>query len=113
MTDYLFIYRGVPGARNHETAAEATQRWVKWITSIGEQGHLVDRGQPLEYSGRVIDGKNGVVTDGPYAETKDLVCGFTIIRAEDLDQASALAEGCPIFEVGGLLEVRPLINLNL
>ena len=111
MADYLFIYRGEAGPHKPDAASEMTQRWIKWIVSIGEQGHLKDRGQPLENSGRVVAG-NSIVTDGPYAETKDLISGFTIVKADDLDQAVALTKGCPIFEVGGLVEVRPLINLG-
>ena len=109
MSEYLFIYRGAAGPHNRNS--ETTQRWMKWIVNIGEQGHLKDRGQPLEYTGRVVN-SSSIVTDGPYAETKDLVCGFTIINADDFDQAVALTKGCPIFDVGGLVEVRPLVNLN-
>jgi hypothetical protein len=48
------------------------------------------------------------VTDGPYVEVKDLVAGFTLVEARDLAQATELANGCPILEGDGSVEVRPV-----
>src|SRR5262249_27491208 len=66
---------------------------------------------PLERSGRLVKGRQKVVTDGPFAETKDVVGGFTLIEAGDLDQAVELSKGCPIFETDGAVEVRPVMIL--
>ena len=49
----------------------------------------------------VVKGNQKIVTDGPYAEAKDLVGGFSLIEASDLAHAVELSEGCPILEVGG------------
>jgi hypothetical protein len=49
-----------------------------------------------------------VVTEGPYAEAKDLVGGFSVIAAQDMDAAILLARECPFLAVGGTVEVRPL-----
>ncbi len=59
------------------------------------------------------DGKNvaagGVITDGPFAEGKEVIGGFSIIKAKDLAEASEIAKGCPIFEFpDGRVEVRPV-----
>ena len=51
--------------------------------------------------------------DGPYAEAKDLVGGFSLIEAKDLTHAVELSKGCPILEVGGSVEVRPVMQMNL
>jgi len=111
MSEFLFLYRGETRPHKPQEADEITQRWIAWIKSIGERGHLKDRGLPLELNGKVV--AQSVVTDGPYAETKDLVCGFTLIEAKDLDEAVELTKGCPIFEVGGLVEVRPAIQIGM
>jgi len=50
------------------------------------------------------------VTDGPYAETKDIVIGFSVIEAKDFEQAVKLAAECPLVEIGGLVEVRPILK---
>ncbi len=68
-------------------------------------------GQPLEPTGKVVR-KDKMITDGPYAEAKDLVLGFMIVTARDIDEASALAEGCPLVKGGGNVEVRPVRVMN-
>jgi hypothetical protein len=59
--------------------------------------------------GRVV--RKGEITDGPYAETKDIVIGFSIIEAKDFDEAVRLANSCPLVEAGCLVEVRPVLTL--
>jgi hypothetical protein len=84
------------------------EQWVAWFKDLGAKGHLKDPGHPLEHTGKVVKGKQKTVTDGPYAETKDVVGGYILVEAKDLDQAVELSKGCPIFEVGGSVEVRPV-----
>jgi hypothetical protein len=67
--------------------------------------------QPLEGTGKVVNGKERTITDGPYAEAKDLVGGYTIILAKDLDEAAELSKGCPVFDRGGSVEVRPVMKM--
>ena len=72
------------------------------------KGHLKEPGQPLNPDGKVVRGKKRMVTDGPYIEAKELVLGFIIVRARDLEQAVELSTGCPMLEGGGSVEVRPI-----
>ena len=53
------------------------------------------------------------MTDGPYAEAKDLVGGYIVIQAENLAHAAEISKGCPILEVGGSVEVRPIQVLSM
>ena len=66
------------------------QKWVAWIKELGEKGHIKDPGQPLERTGKLVKGKQKIVTDGPYAEAKDLVGGYTLIQANDVTHAAEL-----------------------
>ena len=50
---------------------------------------------------------------GPYAEAKDLIGGYSIVEARDIDQAVELSRGCPGLDVGGLVEVRPVMSMDL
>jgi hypothetical protein len=52
-----------------------------------------------------------MITDGPFAEAKDVIGGFTLIKADDVAQAAELAKGCPILERGGDVEVRPVMSM--
>jgi len=111
MSEFLYIYRGGDRNQSPEQSEKQMQKWVAWMKDLGEKGHLKDRGQPLEPTGKVVRGKQKVVTDGPYPESKDLVGGYTLVEAKDLSQAAELSKGCPIFEYDGLVEVRPVMEM--
>jgi hypothetical protein len=114
MSEFTFLYRGgmQPGA-SPEQMQQQMQRWVKWMQELSQEGHLKDRGNPLERTGKVVKGKEKTVNDGPYAEAKDVVGGYSLIEAKDLGQAVELSKGCPIFEAGGSVEVRPVMKMDM
>jgi hypothetical protein len=58
---------------------------------------------------RVEDGET-LLTDGPYAETKEVLGGFYLIDVNDLDAALDFASRVPAARMGGLVEVRPLVE---
>jgi hypothetical protein len=89
------------------------EKWVAWFKDLGAKGHLKDYGHPLEAVGRVVKGKQKIVNDGPYAEAKDVVGGYSVIEAKDLEHAVEISKGCPILEIGGSVEVRPIETLNM
>ena len=81
------------------------QVWQDWIGGIAAQGKFVST-NALNSNGRTIT-TEGVVTDGPYAELKEIVGGYILVKAENLDDAVKLAEGCPILSIPtGKVEVR-------
>jgi hypothetical protein len=54
-----------------------------------------------------------VITDGPYAESKDLVLGFMVVQARDLAQAVELSSGCPMLDNSGSVEIRPVATFEM
>jgi len=108
MKEYLYLFRG-GDAREVSQSPEAMQahmeKWMAWMKGLGENGTLVS-GQPLQTEGKVVSDSGQVVTDGPFAEGKEIVGGYLIIKAGDLDGAVKLSSECPIFEFGGSVEVR-------
>jgi len=113
MSDFVFLYRGGAQGRSPEQMQQMMQKWMKWMKDLAAEGHIKDRGQPLERAGKLVQGKHKTVTDGPFAEAKDVVGGYTLIEAPDLDQAVQLSKGCPIFEVDGAVEVRPVMKIDM
>src|SRR5215471_10866500 len=92
MSQFLYLYRMTDAARQEnmgtpERAQQNMQRWMAWMNDLDKNGHLKDRGQPLERTGKVVRGQQKTITDGPFTEAKDLVGGFTIVEARDIDQA--------------------------
>jgi len=118
MSQFLYLYRMTEAARQEnmgtpERAQQSMQRWMAWMSELDRKGHLKDRGQPLERTGKVVRGPQKTVTDGPFTEAKDLVGGYTLVEAPDIDQAVELSRGCPIFEGGGSVEVRPIMKMDM
>jgi hypothetical protein len=118
MSEYILLYRNSSEAFNEamgtpERAQKNMVKWRAWMKDMTEKGQLKNVGQPLERSGKVVGGRKKTVTDGPYAEAKDVVGGFSIIEAKDLGEAAHIASGCPVLDHGGSVEVRPVMSLNL
>jgi hypothetical protein len=113
MSEFVYLYRGGERGRSPERMQEMMQKWIAWLKDLAAKGHIKDQGHPLERSGKLVKGKQKTVTDGPFAEAKDVVGGYTLIEAFDLEQAVELSKGCPIFEVEGAVEVRPIMKMNM
>jgi hypothetical protein len=112
MSDFLYLYRGGDSTGTPEQMQQSMQKWTTWLGDLGAQGKLKSGGEPLERTGKVVK-KRTTITDGPYAEIKDLVGGYSIVQAKDIDEAAKLAAGCPIFDNGGFVEVRPIMQMNM
>lgn len=111
MADFLFVFRGgTMSAMSADERQKHMQKWLAWSKELGAKGQMKS-GEPLDNAGKVVRGKAKLVTDGPYAEAKDLVGGFILVNAKDLTEASEIAKGCPILEVDGTVEVRPVAQM--
>jgi hypothetical protein len=118
MNDFVYLFRSTPEAQaramgSPDDAQQSLKKWLDWVSELQSKGHLKDAGKPLDRGGKVVSGAKKLVTDGPYAESKDVVLGFMIVQARDLHQAVEIAEGCPIVEGGGSVEVRPVIPMQM
>ncbi len=113
MSEFTFLYRGRDTTASPEQRQKHMEKWVAWFKDLGAKGLIKDPGHPLEDGGKVVRGKAMSVNDGPYAEAKDVVGGYTLIEASDLAHAAEIAKGCPILEVGGSVEVRPVMKMNM
>ena len=111
MSEFVLLFRATEAGQREamgtpERAQKSLQTWLAWIHDLEAKGHLKSRGQPLEREGKVV--RKTSVTDGPYAEAKDLVLGFIVVTARDLEEAVELSAACPIVQGGGSVEVRPV-----
>jgi hypothetical protein len=113
MSEFVYLYRGGESGRSPETIQQIMQKWMSWLKDLADKGHIKNQGQPLEPSGKLVRGRQKAVTDGPFPEAKDVVGGYTLVEARDLDQAVELSKGCPIFETDGSVEVRPVMKMNM
>lgn len=92
-----------------EKMKELGKKWQDWVSGIAGQGKLSNNGIRLSMEGKVLKA-GGVITDGPFVEIKEKLGSFIVIKAEDLEEATTLAHGCPAIDEGGSVEIRPVYS---
>jgi hypothetical protein len=115
MADFMFVYRHATdnfGSMSPEEMQQHMQKWHTWMNEGFRQGWMVNPGDGLKKEGRVVNGRK-VVTDGPFVESKEIVGGFTLVKADTIGEAAEIAKGCPCLLTGGTVEVRPLEGYTL
>ncbi len=106
MKDYLLIIKGGMNDASPEEMQQAMHDYMSWAQELGDQ--YID-GQRLEKEGKLLEGDN-VMTDGPFLEPKEIIAGYIIVKANDLDEAATIAKGCSLME-HCQIEVRPILAL--
>ena len=105
-------WRGLSQAEAERLRAESIPRWNAAMGWISEQG-IEASGLELEdpSTARVVRVRDGrpLVTDGPFAETKEVLGGYFLAECKDLDQAIELAQRIPLVDKGSV-EIRPLVD---
>jgi len=105
---YMLIFRGTDWTKglSPEEIQRVSSDWMAWFKGLQDQGKCI-AGNPLERSGKVVSGKGGrVVSDGPFAESKEAIGGYFILKVDTLDEAVTVAQGCPGLPYGIKVEVR-------
>jgi hypothetical protein len=102
--NYLLVYHGGQMPETPEEGAKAMETWNAWFATLGDA--LVDGGNPVVQV-RTI-GKNGTVSDGAL----NAASGYSVIKADSLDAAVALAKGSPVLTGGrGSVEVAETVAM--
>ncbi len=96
MGKYVFAYTGGKMAETPAAQEAAMQKWGAWFGTLGSA--VIDGGNPFGPSTAVkSDGSNGAVSAG--------LGGYSIVEADSLELAAKLANGCPVLDSGGTVEV--------
>ncbi len=93
-----------------EQMQASIKQWQDWIGGIAAQGKFLSTNR-LGSERKTLK-TNSIVSDGPYAEVKEIIGGYLIVKAADLNEAMQLANGCPILDIGGHVEVRAVVPMN-
>lgn len=110
---YLFVENGISDTQPSPEQMQAEMnKWFAWIEKLQKSDRYLG-GEPLLPIGKIVKGANKVVTDGPFTESKELVSGYFIIQAKDLNEATELAKDCPVFEHNGTVAVRPVQKIEM
>ncbi|MEM7201833.1 MAG: YciI family protein [Planctomycetota bacterium] len=114
MPKYMLILRGEESPEPTEFSPEEMQailrQYEAWAGGLAQQGRLLDGQKLTDGDGRVmVPGAGDAVSvkDGPFQETKEVIGGFYLIRADSYDHAVKLCQGHPNFRFGSI-EVREI-----
>jgi hypothetical protein len=111
MPQYILFLHERP-ADNSALSPDEIQRVIKeyqaWSESMGKAGKMVGGHKLTDEGGRLLSGwdRQFSVTDGPWAEAKEVIGGLFHIHAEDYDEAAKLSASCPHLKYGGRIELR-------
>lgn len=114
MNEFLLLFRRDYKTKEFQPSPEELQahlsRWRDWFRSLEAQDKLARPLQPWDAAGRVLK-QDKSVTDGPYAEIKESIGGFIVIKATDYEEAAEIAKSSPILELAGSsVEIRMAIK---
>ena len=110
--DYLLLLRGNQWHKDlaPEKVEAVMQKVQSWFDALIAQGKVKGT-RPLGDEGRTVSGKNGkMVSDGPFAESKEAIAGYIMLVADSLEEATTIAKSFPPLEFGGAIEVRPILD---
>lgn len=118
MAQYMLLLHHAPNYNAdlpRDKALEMTRRYIAWADSLRQKGKLAS-GEKLAAGGvrhiKIRDGKP-VISDGPYAEAKDVIGGYFVIEAKDAAEAEGVAKECPHLTLAAAnwIEVRPIEDM--
>jgi len=85
------------------------KHWQAYMGSLAQSGKIAGGYRPSG-DGVTISGTQKSIANTPYTSNNDLLSSILIINADDLNDAKAIATKCPALELGGSVEVRPIMN---
>jgi hypothetical protein len=111
---FMFLFRNLADKPDPspEQMQQNFEKWMTWIKSMKAKGQYL-AGEPLEDNpAKVLRGpRGGKVTDGPFAEAKEVVAGYMLIAAKDFAQAVEIAKDCPGYAMDTTVEVRQIMPI--
>lgn len=115
MNQFLFLIR-TEGDHLEDLSPEDQKEHVQkvggYIGKLMEEGRLKSA-QPLEMEGTIITSPKGKLKDGPYNETKEVIAGYFLIEANNIQEAIAIAKENPVLEnENARIEVRPIKKME-
>jgi hypothetical protein len=114
MKEYVFIFRGGMGDMSKATPEQiesVRQAWGNWYEKMGAS--VKDFGAPLQPGGKHIVAKVGTPNDNPYQKKKEIISGYSVIKAKNYTEAVKHAKACPIIQAGGSVEVREVMPMSM
>ena len=117
MARYMLMLLDTPAdyaALTPQQMQEVVAEYGQWAARMGQEGKLAGGEKLADEGGKILKGKGptAVVTDGPFAETKEVLGGYLIINAASYDEAVAIARSCPHAKYGCATHIRRIEEMS-
>lgn len=114
MTNYLLLIRGGDeelAGYTPEQMQQEIRKYSQWARRLSEAGKLEAADKLVDDGGKTVRMRAGqYVVDGPFTEAKEAIGGFFVVKAENYEEAAAIAKDCPGLVRGAVVEVRQIEN---
>lgn len=94
-----------------EQLQERMGKWFAWGDKMKEQG-ILRGGEALYPHGKQIAGPDRIESDGPFAESKELVGGYYTVAVDSYEEAVKVAQDYPDFDLNGTVEIREIVKFD-
>ncbi len=112
MKDFMLIFLGAPyDGLSPQEIQERMGKWFAWHGKMEAAG-IIKSSEALQPEVKRITGNDRVIADGPFVESKEVIGGFYVINAENMDKAIEVAQDFPEFDLGGSVEVREVMTFD-
>lgn len=114
MKEFMLIFRFQPDPNfkmTPEQEAESTKQWGNWIGSLAGEGKFVMTSQ-LGFEGLVLN-PDLSASQGVYSADSKIVGGNMIVKTSTIEDAIELSKGCPVLGMGGSVEVREILPMDM
>jgi hypothetical protein len=110
-SQYLLIVRFKTDFKpaTDSTISVNIKHWQAFMSNLALSGAIAGGYRPSG-DGATISGTEKTVANGPYVANNDVLSSVLIIKADNMDAAKAIAAKCPALELGGSVEIRPMLN---
>lgn len=113
MPKYMLLIHSGEYSNSPQLSPEESQRivekYIAFARKLRSESRFLD-GDELTSTGRIMSSQSGKIVDGPFTETKESIGGYFLISADSYDHAVEIARECPVFDRGGVLEIREIVE---
>lgn len=86
-------------------------KWFAWGEKMKQQG-ILRGGEALYGTGKHITGPDRIESDGPFAESKEIIGGYYTVAVDNIEAATQVAQDYPDFDLGGSVEIREIVKFD-
>ena len=111
MKEFMMIFIGADYQELGLSPEEMQNRMGKWFAwgNKMESAGILKGGNALVSTAKCISGKDRTISDGPYADAKEIIGGYYIVDAKDADEVVEIAQDFPDYDLGGTVEIREIM----